>query len=104
MYEGGHRVPLIFRYDNALAGFPAGQERSHMVGLNDIYATLCDLLGLSVPHFSAQDSVSFAGYISSDNNQVGLRNDFAVFGYERNVSFFFKLSCITDPLHEYTIH
>jgi len=70
IYEGGHRIPLIFRYDGH---FPANETRSHMVGLNDIYRTLCKLTGISVPRSSAQDSKSFADYILSESSVAGLR-------------------------------
>jgi arylsulfatase A len=60
IWEGGHRVPLIIRYDSK---FKAGVKRKKMVGLNDIYATICELVGIDKPVGSAQDSVSFARYI-----------------------------------------
>ncbi len=70
IWEGGHRVPLIIRYDNK---FPAGERRNRMVGLNDIYSTICELVGVNVPQGSAQDSVSFANYIMRAKNRTGLR-------------------------------
>jgi len=70
IYEGGHRVPMIFRYDGQ---FPVNETRSHMVGLNDIYRTLCKLVGIRVSETSAQDSKSFADYIFSESNVKGLR-------------------------------
>jgi len=68
--EGGHRVPLIVRYDNI---FPKRKQRNRMVGLNDIYSTICDLLSIDVPVGSAQDSVSFADYILHPKKSQGLR-------------------------------
>ena len=79
-YEGGHRVPLIMRYDNI---FPDNEERKRMVGLNDIYATICDLVGIDVPYGSAQDSVSFAKYIVSNNNDDALRQHFATWSFNQ---------------------
>jgi len=70
IYEGGHRVPMIFRYDGH---FPVKETRSRMVGLNDVYRTLCNLIGIEVLKGSAQDSQSFADYIFSDSNVEGLR-------------------------------
>ena len=70
IWEGGHRVPLIIRYDNK---FPAGKKRNRFVGLNDIYSTICELVGVDVPQGSAQDSVSFANYITNWKNKAGLR-------------------------------
>lgn len=88
VWEGGHRVPLIFRYDNKEVGFPRGEERDHMVGLNDIYATICDWVGIEIPYTSAQDSVSFADYVVSDSSQDGLRTELAVFADKYDVSLF----------------
>lgn len=70
VYEGGHRVPLIIRQDKK---FPAGQRREKLIGMNDIFATICDLAGVEVPVGSAQDSVSFARYIESSKYVEGLR-------------------------------
>jgi len=79
IYEGGHRVPMIFRHDGK---FPVNQSRHHMVGLNDIYRTLTDLVKVPVPETSAQDSVSFADYILSDENKDGLRNNLSTWAYK----------------------
>ena len=71
IWEGGHRVPMIMRYDGK---FPKGENRTdHFIGLNDIYATLADIADVSIPDRSAQDSVSFAKYIQSADNVSGLR-------------------------------
>ena len=76
--KGGHRVPMIFRYDRH---FPKNEKRSHMVGLNDVYRTLCDLVKVKVPAASAQDSVSFADYIYSNDNNMDLRTILAQWSY-----------------------
>ncbi len=68
--EGGHRVPLIMRYDNH---FSANLMREELVGLNDIYATICELLGLEIPRRSAQDSISFADYVDPSFNDDSSR-------------------------------
>jgi len=70
VWEGGHRVPLIVRYKGT---FRPDQKRHHMVGLNDIYATICDLIGFDVPFRSAVDSVSFADYIKNYKKKKQLR-------------------------------
>jgi len=60
LYEGGHTVPLIMRYDK---GLPSGQTRTHLVGITDLYRTLTDMAGITnVPAGQAQDSLSFAKY------------------------------------------
>ena len=57
IWEGGHRIPFIVRWDNTL---PAGEKRTQLVGLNDVFATICDLVGITIPEGQAIDSVSFA--------------------------------------------
>ena len=71
VYEGGHRIPLIVRYDEY---FPANEERSHIVSLVDMYATIYDLIRIDVPYryLSAQDS---AEYINDESKQDELRQD-----------------------------
>ena len=81
IWEGGHRIPMIIRYDGT---FPKGENRtSHFVGLNDIYATLTEIADVPIPDRSAQDSVSFAKYIESEDNVSGLRKYFGVWDYIR---------------------
>ena len=70
IWEGGHRIPLIIRYDGI---FPANEERKKLVGLNDIYATICAILGIKIPPGSAQDSISFAKYLENEKVDRGLR-------------------------------
>jgi arylsulfatase A-like enzyme len=60
IWEGGHRVPLMISYGNKL---PGGERHGALVGLNDIYATICDIIGIAVPSGSAEDSISFAPYL-----------------------------------------
>jgi arylsulfatase A-like enzyme len=79
IYEGGHRVPLVMRYDGV---FPKNETRSnHFVGLNDLYATLAEIVGVNVPRRSAQDSVSFAKYIQSEDNVQDLRQYLGTWAY-----------------------
>jgi len=80
IYEGGHRVPLIIRYDGV---YPTNEKRSNLVGLNDIFSTICDIIGIDVPDGSAQDSVSFAHYIRASNNTSGLRSTLSNWDYSK---------------------
>jgi hypothetical protein len=67
------------RYDRM---FPKNETRSnHFVGLNDIYATLADIVGVKVPQFSAKDSVSFANYIKSGESTQELRKYLGTWAY-----------------------
>ena len=55
IYEGGHRVPFIARWDGMVkAGSVAGEP----VCLVDLYATCADMVGVKVPDTAAEDSVS----------------------------------------------
>jgi Arylsulfatase A and related enzymes len=79
IWEGGHRIPLVLRYDGV---FPSNEKRTkHFVGLNDIYATLAEVVDVSIPKRSAYDSVSFAKYIESEENTSGLRDFLATWNY-----------------------
>jgi arylsulfatase A-like enzyme len=82
VYEGGHRVPMIFRYDGH---FPVNETRNALVGLNDLYATICALTGVAVPDKSAQDSVSFAHHIYDGNDTANLRTWLATWSYPRGL-------------------
>ena len=82
IWEGGHRIPLMMRFDGI---FPSRERRDNLVGLNDVYATLCDLLGIKIPALSAQDSVSFADHIISANNTDRLRDNLGVFDYKNSM-------------------
>jgi len=71
IYEGGHRVPLIIRHDGV---YPEDETRDSIVGLNDIFTTLCDIASVNKWHCrNAHDSVSFAKYIKSRKKTSGLR-------------------------------
>ncbi len=82
IYEGGHRIPMIMRHDG---NFPSGKERNQLVGLNDIYATICEIVGVEIPEGSAQDSISFAKSIYSENNPFGIRSSLATWDFQRGV-------------------
>ena len=62
---------MTLRWDNG--NIPRGQSRSHLVGLNDLFATLCDLAGVAIPTGQAIDSVSFADYVFDESMTQGLR-------------------------------
>ncbi len=55
IYEGGHRVPFIARWDGTVkAGTVAGEP----VCLVDLFATCADMVGVEVADTAAEDSVS----------------------------------------------
>ena len=82
VYEGGIRVPLTFRWDNG--PIPKGEKRSQMIGLNDLYKTICGLIGIDVPVDQALDSINFANYIMDKNLNSGLREWQHSWRYSKN--------------------
>ena len=71
IYEGGHRIPLIMKWKNGAV--PSGETRSQLIGLNDLYATICGLADVEIPDGQAIDSVSYANYIANETLQNDLR-------------------------------
>ena len=63
IYEGGSRIPMIIGHDGTI---PPNETSDSLVGMSDVYATACDIAGVSIPNgSSAVDSVSFANIMSS---------------------------------------
>ena len=67
LYEGGHRIPLIVRWSGR---FESGRVVSSMVCLNDLFATVADILKEPVPSGAAEDSVSFLPLLNGERGQV----------------------------------
>ncbi len=82
LYEGGIRVPMTFRWDNG--GIPKGERRSNMIGLNDLYKTICGLIGLEVPSNQAVDSMNFANYLLDGRKKAGLRKWYGAWMYDQS--------------------
>ena len=57
-WEGGHRVPLLARWPGVIR---PGRTSAALVGLNDLTATVAELLGATLPAGAAEDSRSFLG-------------------------------------------
>ena len=55
IYEGGHRIPLIVQWPEAIK---AGGCCDRIVCLSDLMATMADVLGVDLPDTCAEDSVS----------------------------------------------
>jgi len=75
LYEGGHRIPLIMRYDGV---FPSGKKSNALVGINDFYATFAEIVGVDIPEGQAIDSISFAENMCDPDNAIAAREEFAV--------------------------
>ncbi|RMG36166.1 MAG: arylsulfatase [Planctomycetota bacterium] len=56
IWDGGHRVPFIVRWPGVVR---PGSRSDELICLNDVFATVCDILGVSPPPRSCEDSVSF---------------------------------------------
>ncbi len=82
LYEGGIRVPMTFRWDNG--GIPKGEKRSNVIGLNDLYKTICGLIGVEVPSNQAVDSMNFANYILDQKKDAGLRKWYGAWMYDQS--------------------
>ena len=59
IYEGGHRVPFIARWDGQVK---AGSISDDTVCLVDLFATCADIVGAEVADTAAEDSVSISRY------------------------------------------
>lgn len=55
IYEGGHRIPLLVEWPDAIHG---GSRCNETVCLTDIMATMANLLDIPLPDSAAEDSVS----------------------------------------------
>ncbi len=63
LWDGGHRVPFIVRWPGKVA---AGSSCDQTICLTDLFATLSELTGQSLPEGSAEDSVSFLPALSGE--------------------------------------
>ena len=55
IYDGGHHIPFIVRWPGKVK---AGAQCDQLICLNDLFATLADMLGAKLPENTAEDSVS----------------------------------------------
>ncbi len=60
VYEGGHRVPFIVRWDEKIK---VGSTCDLPICLTDIFATAAEITGASIADASAEDSVSFLPHL-----------------------------------------
>lgn len=65
LYEGGLRVPLII----SGAGIPGGQISTGLVNGADLYATLIELAGISMPEQVELNSVSLTPYFGNPSRE-----------------------------------
>ena len=65
LYEGGLRVPLVF----AGPGVPSGVSSDALVNTTDVYATIVELAGASLPDDRPLDSVSLTPYFANPGRE-----------------------------------
>lgn len=56
LFEGGHRVPFLVRWPGHVR---PGSQTDALIGLQDVLATVADLLHVDLPKSAAEDSLSF---------------------------------------------
>lgn len=56
LWDGGHRVPFILRWPEAVA---AGTKTDQLISMSDMYATFAEMMGVSYGDDVAEDSLSF---------------------------------------------
>ena len=61
LWEGGHRIPFIVRWPGVVK---AGTETDQLICLTDLFATCADILEISMPSGSGEDSVSILPALS----------------------------------------
>lgn len=73
IYEAGHRVPMIVKWGSKGFGdsrLKAGSEIDGLVGVQDLYATLAELVGVEIPDDQARDSVSILPLLLGSTDQT----------------------------------
>lgn len=71
IWDGGHHVPLVVRWP---ARIRSPGAYAHSVSLNDIFATLADLVRQPLATGAAEDSVSFLSVLEGDH-RTPVRDD-----------------------------
>jgi arylsulfatase A len=63
LYEGGHRVPFIVRWPDRVK---AGTRNASLISLNDVMATVAELVQFKLPSNAAEDSFSFVTALAGE--------------------------------------
>lgn len=83
LYEGGHRVPFVVRWP---ARVKAGSVSDQLVCLTDVFATIAEVLGASLPSSACEDGISFAPVMLGESSSKGPRRE-AIVSHSINGSF-----------------
>ncbi len=72
IWEGGHRIPFIIRFPGIIT---PGSISNKLVGLQDFYATISELIDRDLSKEEAEDSLSFFDIITGNESDLTGRND-----------------------------
>ena len=88
IWEGGHRVPLIASWGDGSGKSPIkpGTVTSQLVGVHDLYCTLAEVAGVSVPSDQGLDSQSFLPFLMSKKpgEMAAIRDHIFYTGYDED--------------------
>ncbi len=70
VYEGGHRVPLLMCWRQKIPGGRRVQDQ--IIGLHDLFRTICGLAGIAVPTHQANDSYDFSEVLTASGIKAPL--------------------------------
>jgi len=76
IHEAGHRIPLVVRWPGRVE---PGKTTDALVGLNDLYRTLADVVGHAPEPGAAPDSISFLPVLSG---KEGERTDLILHSFD----------------------
>ncbi len=72
IYDGGHRIPLVISWP---AEIPANSSSDQLVCLGDLFATMAEWFGESLPDTAGEDSVSNLPVWRDDGDTIQARSD-----------------------------
>jgi arylsulfatase A-like enzyme len=64
LWDGGHRIPFIVKWPGKVK---EGSQSDQLICLTDLYASVADILKMSPPKKSCEDSVSFLPALFGEN-------------------------------------
>ena len=73
-YEGGHRIPLIFRWGNNLK--KGHKIRNQLISLHDIFRTVTSLANVQVDDESALDSYDFSSVLKQSDVELNPKREY----------------------------
>ncbi|EMI21388.1 arylsulfatase A [Rhodopirellula maiorica SM1] len=82
-YEGGHRVPLIFRWPGKIV---AGTSSACTTSLTDLFATAADIVDRDLPAEEAEDSFSLLPVLLGKKDQIAGRDTVFILGNGKDSS------------------